>query len=1039
MIQLKVRSEYSFGQTYAPIPRVIERLKAIGCTAAGIVDSDTWGHAKWQAACDDAGITPLFGVECVVTNDEAPMRMWFLARNLTELYGWVSKSYHQRLQTRVGAIPRLYRHDVEKMSEAIIKFAGEITDGEWLASLDAVMDISPASQILNMKKRAIAQQYQLRLVETSDNAFAYPEDRSTFELMSRSSLKPSAQYLLEYLGHQTHAQAIVSHCAGTRMPTATMLKTEGDLLALCKKGAKFRGVKLTGEYLARLKHEMNLIQMKEFESYFLIVADMVQYAKQHMLVGPSRGSAAGSLVCYLTRITEIDPIHHNLMFERFIDETRKDLPDIDLDFPDDKRHLVLEYMAKKYGEENVAHIGTVSRFKPKSALIQVCKALHIPPDATGAVKAALIERSSADARASKCLEDTFANTKPGKDFMRDYPEAKVAAILEGHASHTGVHAAGLLVCNVPIANFAVVDDEGIAHLEKDAAEKLGLLKIDILGLRTLSILEDAGKNIDWYNLPLDDQKTIDLFNTGRLCGIFQFEGGSMRTTTARMKIKSIVDIDAITALSRPGPYSGGVTKKYLDRNNGLAYTAIHPLVEQHMSETFGLPIYQEQTIAIVKEIGGFGGKEAAMIRKAISKSMGVEFFNSYWERFKAGATKHGIDEKEARDVWQLIMTMGSWQMNKTISGDTKVRLTANNTGMSNWCTIRELYAKYVTNPSPWIRQQKSMPRLLSLFPDGRGRPQRAKMIHYNGIKKCVTLSFDDGTNVTCSIDHKFIIDGIWQPCKNAIRGSRFITLQRDTRFPLTGNPHSVPNGRIVAMREFRIKKKGKPCEECGEKKRRREIHHNDFKMGTIRKDDLAWLCSSCHKLRHKAYGDRGVPFDRGHEVTWKTLLDVKPAGAIDTYDIEMPTHHNYVIDGGLVTHNSHTRSYAVISYWCSYLKAHHPLEFAAANLRNAKEEDSAVLLLREMTREGIEYVPFDLEHSEVNWSVKNGKLYGGFMALKGIGEAKAKKLIEARDSGTLTAKQTESIEKAFNIFADLYPLQTQYRNLYADPDRKSVV
>lgn len=799
MIQLKVRTEYSFGQTYAPIPRVIERLKAIGCTAAGIVDSDTWGHAKWQAACDDAGITPLFGVECVVTNDEAPMRMWFLARNLTELYGWVSKSYHQRLQTRVGAIPRLYRHDVEKMSEAIIKFAGEITDGEWLASLDAVMDISPASQILNMKKRAIAQQYQLRLVETSDNAFAYPEDRSTFELMSRSSLKPSAQYLLEHLGHQAHAKAVASLCNDTRMPTATMLKTEGDLLALCKKGAKFRGVKLTGKYLARLKHEMNLIQMKEFESYFLIVADMVQYAKQHMLVGPSRGSAAGSLVCYLTRITEIDPIHHNLMFERFIDETRKDLPDIDLDFPDDKRHLVFEYMAKKYGEENVAHIGTVSRFKPKSALIQVCKALHIPPDATGAVKAALIERSSADARASKCLEDTFANTKPGKDFMRDYPEAKVAAILEGHASHTGVHAAGLLVCNAPIANFAVVDDEGIAHLEKDAAEKLGLLKIDILGLRTLSILEDAGKNIDWYNLPLDDQKTIDLFNTGRLCGIFQFEGGSMRTTTARMKIKSIIDIDAITALSRPGPYSGGVTKKYLDRSNGLSYTAIHPLVEKHMSETFGLPIYQEQTLVIVKEIGGFGGKESAMIRKAISKSMGVEFFNSYWERFKAGAATHGVDEVEAKSVWQLIMTMGSWQMNK-----------------------------------------------------------------------------------------------------------------------------------------------------------------------------------------------------------------------------------------------SHTRSYAVISYWCAYLKAHYPLDFAAANLRNAKDEDNAVLLLREMTREGIEYVPFDLDKSEINWSVKDGKLYGGFLALKGIGEAKAQKLIAARDNGTLTPAQRETIAKSFNIFADLFPLQTKYRTLYADPDANGI-
>lgn len=799
MIQLRVKTEYSFGQAYAPISRVIERLKAIGCTAAGIVDTDTWGHAKWQAACDEAGIEPLFGVECVVTKGDLPQRMWFLARNLTELYHWTSKSYHQRLQTRIGAIPRLYPHDVEVMSEAIVKFAGEITDAEWLAQIDAVMDVSPASQILNITKRQIAKQRSLLLVETSDNAFAFPEDRSTFELMSKSSLKPSAQYLLDTLDHQDDAQEIVDHCHGARLPTATMLKTEGDLLALCKRGAKFRKVKLTGTYLARLNHEMNLIKMKEFESYFLIVADMVQYAKQHMLVGPSRGSAAGSLVCYLTRITEIDPILHNLMFERFIDETRKDLPDIDLDFPDDKRHLVFEYMAKKYGEENVAHIGTVSRFKPKSALIHVCKAFHIMPKDTGAVKAALIERSSADARASKCLEDTFANTKPGRDFISLYPEAAVAATLEGHASHTGVHAAGLLVCNAPIANFATVDDEGIAHLEKDAAEKLGLLKIDILGLRTLSILEDAGKHIDWYNLPLDDTKAIDLFNSGHLCGIFQFEGDAMRSISSQLKIKSIVEIDAVTALARPGPFAGGVTKKYIDRMNGASYRAIHPEVESHMSETFGLPIYQEQTIAIVKEIGGFGGKEAAMIRKAMAKSLGVEFFNSYWDRFRAGAITKGVPEPEARATWEMINAMGSWAMNK-----------------------------------------------------------------------------------------------------------------------------------------------------------------------------------------------------------------------------------------------SHTRSYAVISYWCAYLKANYPLEFAAANLRNAKEEDSAVLLLREMTREGIEFVPFDLEHSEINWSVKHGKLYGGFMALKGIGEAKAAKLVEARNAGTLTEKQEKMIRNSFNIFADLYPIQTKYRHLYSEPDANGI-
>ncbi len=1044
MIHLRIRTEYTFGQTYAPLPRIIERLQAIGCTAAGIVDTGTWGHAKWKAACEAAGIQPLFGVEVVVSDDETPTRMWFLAKTtegLSELYTAMSMAHRQPLSTRGGALPRLYLHDVESMTTDIVKFAGDLTDGAWLKKIGAVLDLSPASRILNAAKLQVATKHKLKVVSTADNAFAFPEDRATYEVMGRVSLKPTPQYLLDLLAHQDMAASIAMECHKCKMPTAKMIRAKGSLALLCEQGKRARGfTKKTWSriYETRLQYELGLIEQKDFASYFLIVADMVVYAKQHMLVGPSRGSAAGSLVCYLTRITEIDPIKHTLMFERFIDETRTDLPDIDLDFPDDKRHLVFEYMAKQYGAENVAHIGTVSRFKPKSALIQVCKALNIPPEATGAVKASLIDRSSADARASNCLEDTFTTTKPGKDFVRIYPEAAVASKLEAHASHTGTHAAGLLVCNEPITKFCTVDAEGIAQLEKDAAEKLGLLKIDILGLRTLSILEDAGKKIDWYSLPLDDQKTIDLFNTGRLCGIFQFEGDAMRSISTQLKIHSIIEIDAVTALARPGPFAGGVTKKYIDRMNGTSYASIHPKVETHMSETFGLPIYQEQTLIIVKEIGGFGGKESAMIRKAISKSMGVEFFNSYWERFKAGAATHGVEEGEAKSVWQLIMTMGSWQMNKCTAEGTLVRITANNAGLPLWCPIELLYEKYVAEPSKWVKQNKSMPRLLSLFPDGRGRPQRAKMIHFNGVKSCVELSFDDGTTIRCTRDHKFIIDSEWRECGTAKRGAQFVTLQRDTEHTNIGTPIGAHSGRTVAMQTFRATHTGQPCEECGEKKRRREIHHNDFCKGARRPADLAWLCSSCHKLRHKAYGDRGVPFDRGHEVTWKTLLSIKPAGKCKTYDIEMPTHHNYVVDGGLVTHNSHTRSYAVISYWCAYLKAHYPLDFAAANLRNAKDEDNAVLLLREMTREGIEYVPFDLDKSEINWSVKDGKLYGGFLTHKGIGESKAQKLIAARDNGTLTTSQRETISKSFNIFADLFPLQTKHRALYAEPEANGI-
>lgn len=799
MIQFKVRTEYSFGDTFAPLDRLVECLKEQGCQAAGIVDGSTWGHVSWHKKCRAAGIKPMLGVELVVSDEEdSTPRMWFIARNLDglrELYKFSSKAHQFTLATKRGKVPALGRLDVKKMSDNILKFAGDITDGEFLNEVGAVVDISPASKILEMKKRNIASTFGLQAIGVSDNAYPKEDDAAIFELIADGK-KVSPQHLLADLPGQDIAQALADQCDDYDLPHAPMIRVEGDLEKICRDGIIARGMqdRWTDEYEKRMLYELELIRSKDFDSYFIIVADMVHYAKQHMLVGPSRGSAAGSLVCYLARITEIDPIPPKLYFERFIDVSRSDLPDIDLDFPDNKRHMVFEYMAKKYGDENTAHIGTISQYKPKSALIQVCKALNIPPSATAAIKVAMLERSSADARANNCLLDTFDTTKPGQEFIAAYPQAKAAATIEGHASHTGVHAAGLLVCNDDITNYATVDGNGIAHIEKGAADSLGLLKIDVLGLRTLGVLEDAHVNIDWYNLPFDDPATFDVFNQGRLCGIFQFEGNALRSISELIKFSTIVEIDAVTALARPGPFAGGVTQKYIARMNGEKYNPIHPLVEGHMKETFGLPVYQEQTLAIVREIGKFDWKETSTIRKAMSKRLGKEFFDTYWEKFKKGAMEQGVGEEEARTTWEMINAMGSWQMNK-----------------------------------------------------------------------------------------------------------------------------------------------------------------------------------------------------------------------------------------------AHTYSYAVISYWTAYLKAHNPLEFAAANLRNAKDEDSAVELLREMVKEGIEYVPFDIELSETNWSVKNGKLYGGFIALKGIGESKAAKLIAARDAGKLTAKQRDDLAKAENIFTDVFPFQTKYGAMYADP------
>jgi DNA polymerase III alpha subunit len=328
MIQLKVRTEYSFGQTFASIDRLIERMKELGCTHAGIVDNaSTWGHYDWFHKCLKAGIKPILGIELVVSDTEdSVQKMWFLAKSelgLRELYKASSLAFRQKISTKFGSTPRLYKTDVLLMSDEIYKFAGDIVDGEFLKKCGAYIDISPSSRTLRLIKENLARKFDLEIVYTSDNSYAFECDRKVFEFASSAYTKSTPQHLID-LEDTEAAKSIASSSEDLRMPKATMLRKEGNLEELCRKGIKNRAARLVWDkrYEDRLNYELDLIRQKDFESYFLIVADMVEYAKKHILVGPSRGSAAGSLVCYLSGITEVDPIIHNLYFERFIDTNR---------------------------------------------------------------------------------------------------------------------------------------------------------------------------------------------------------------------------------------------------------------------------------------------------------------------------------------------------------------------------------------------------------------------------------------------------------------------------------------------------------------------------------------------------------------------------------------------------------------------------------------------------------------------------------------------------------------------------------------------
>ena len=799
MIQLRIKTEYSFGETYAPISRIIQRLTDIGCKAAAIVDIDgTWGHVPWCKACIAASIKPMLGVDLIVTDNNDLTRMWFIAKNsagLKELYQFTSEAYHNKIKTKWGSLPRLTKRDVRKMSKNVLKFAGSVFDEDFLIEVGAYLDLNPSSISANFKKKKIANKSSLRLVETSDNNYAYPEDAKIFKVASRAGSKVTPQYILEKVDASDIAtdEKIIN--------IAPVLHVDGDLLDICRNGIKQRGLQWNDKYEERLQYELQLIESKNFASYFIIVADMVQFAKQHMLVGPSRGSAAGSLVCYAAQITEIDPIKANLFFERFIDVTRVDLPDIDLDFPDSKRHLVFEYMREKYGDTHVSHIGTLSLYKPRSCLIHACKELGYQPSILGNLTDNVITRTIEDPLVNQCLRDTLKTNAVGVKFAADYPlVAEVASAMEGLVSHTSVHAAGVLVCDDEISNYATVTDDGIAQIDKRSAEYLGLLKIDVLGLRTLSILEDSGVQADWYNLPLDDENVFDLYNNGKMTGIFQFEGAALRSISKDACFCSIDDVNALTAIARPGPMGSGVTEKFVKRMKGATYKPIHPLVEAIMKETYGLPLYQEHTIAIVRDIGNFSWEDTAYIRKAIAKSQGASIFTKMYPMFLKNAVEKGLTEEQALETWELINAMGGYQMNK-----------------------------------------------------------------------------------------------------------------------------------------------------------------------------------------------------------------------------------------------AHTYSYAVLSYWTAWLKFYHPLEFLAASLKNSKDEESDKNLLREMVKDGVKYVPFDIKLSEESWCVKNEVLYGGFNALTGIGEVKARKYISARNNGELTNKHIEELKKCENPYANLFPIHAKYQALYDAPEQHGIL
>ena len=654
----------------------------------GIADlNNTIGHISLKQESEKHGFKPVYGVRLHVLPDESVQRTcnasWvFIAKNdagLKELYALVGTAYENFYY-----IPKLKISDVQEVSQNIIVISS-------LPSQDA--DYHASGQgYPNLQMGSVPQNNRTIGIAIDQNNFPEIPDRDIYELLAGARRNGTGfSYLFE---DHTYPQHIMSEeewmieygkksaCQLTHdiakeinatIPKAEMVKWEGstDLIGKCR----LHTGKITewnAEYEERLLYEVNLITEKGYIDYFLIVADLISNAKKTMLVGPARGSSAGSLVCYLIGITEVDPIVHNLIFERFIDVNRFDLPDIDIDFPDEKRDSAIKYLKKRYGQDKVMCLANINRLKAKSAIGEFAKSLGIPSFETDAVKDAIIERSSGDARAAMCIEDTFKTTDAGKDFISKYPAMDAVKFIEGHASHTGKHAAGILVSTLPLCNYGALNGrDEVVMMDKKQAEYLDLLKIDCLGLRTLSILEGVADQIgleykEFYSMPLGDPATYKLLNDIRLSGVFQFEGQALQAIVKQMEVKDFNDIAAITALARPGALNSGGTARYIKYSNGEEqaeyYSDVH---EQITGDTFGIVVYQEQMMEIARLIGGLSWADTSTLRRAASKSMGDEFFGKFKDKFIEGAMSKGYELDVSSQLWDDISASGSWTFNKS--------------------------------------------------------------------------------------------------------------------------------------------------------------------------------------------------------------------------------------------------------------------------------------------------------------------------------------------------------------------------------------
>ena len=732
-VHLHTHNTHSLLDGYGTPENYVKRAKELGFTALALTNhGNIDGLLKFQKACKKEGIKPILGCEAYLTNNyEAKERanghIVILVKNAT---GWATLL---RLLTKANLDGFYYKPRIDFkwiLSEdlsGLIFLTGcahsflTLPGGmEFLKDLKnkatvylEVMPHNIQEQIEhNRKILEIGKELELSIVASNDSHYILQEQNVAQEVLlaiqskakwndpnrwkfgvSGLHLRTQAEMAIAFnaQGVLTRKEAFealnrtqeVADMCDFEIPKQNIClpvtRYEKDasahevLLRFCKEGKeRLFGSKWNQKYEDRLNEEIEVLKNKGFERYFLIVKEILEFCdRENIMYGPGRGSVGASIAAYLIGITNVDPLKYDLLFWRFISPDRNDSPDIDLDFSDLHADKIRQHLEDEYGKNNIAGISTFMTMKGRGAVRDVARVFEIPNQDVDTFSKSIEDEKSEDG----IIKEALVNTPEGREFYSKYPEVSDYAVtLEGTTRTAGQHPAAVIVSGEDLTttnkcNLVRRKNNIVANWDMEDSEYNGLMKLDILKLKTLTVLAEAkrliGGNIEYRDIPLDDPKVFENLSSGNLAGIFQLTGRSCESIIKEVGIDCFDDIPAINALARPGPLVSGLTAEWIKRKKGGEWEKKHPIYEEITKDTLGITCFQENICLIFTQIAGLSPSTADKIRKVIGKKRDPKEFEPFKEEFAAGCKKMGtFSEDEVEEFWAQLLEFASYAFPK---------------------------------------------------------------------------------------------------------------------------------------------------------------------------------------------------------------------------------------------------------------------------------------------------------------------------------------------------------------------------------------